>query len=69
VNEFAHSLQEAVSPAKVNVKPVKDGWFLPTGAFEVSVANGGKLLFSKKQTKRFPTVDEVVQALKDQSLI
>jgi len=64
VTQLTNELKAALPDAQVEVTSEKDQP-TPTGAFEVySAADKKTLIFSKKQSGRFPTIDEITAALK-----
>lgn len=60
--EFADAIEDIFPELMVDGNP--EGTMPKTGAFEVSLENG-EILFSKLQEERFPSEDEVLEAIKN----
>jgi len=63
VKSFTKDLREALPDAVLNVDATPDDPYKSTKAFEVLLGSDKKVIFSKKATGRFPTVDEIVPLL------
>ncbi|KAK3251385.1 hypothetical protein CYMTET_39273 [Cymbomonas tetramitiformis] len=62
--EFADAIEDIFPELMVDGNP--EGTVPKKGAFEVSLENG-QILFSKLQEDRFPSEDEVLEAIKKSS--